>query len=133
MNKIPHKNNKSTGQYLTLLFILFVVSEAWTKEPSSSLRPVKRNSQMKYQSRSLRLSYNNITDLYDLLKPVSHFLAEPSQLAWLDLSFNKISHIHSVTLLSPWLICIFTCTVALLLCFSRHAVCLFLCSRFCAS
>uniref|UniRef100_A0A8P4GA70 Leucine-rich repeat-containing protein 51 n=1 Tax=Dicentrarchus labrax TaxID=13489 RepID=A0A8P4GA70_DICLA len=32
----------------------------------------------------------------DLQKPVSHFLAEPSQLAWLDLSFNEISHIDQV-------------------------------------
>lgn len=51
---------------------------------------------MKYLSHSLRLNNNNITDLHDLQKPVCHFLAEPSQLAWLDLSFNKISHIDKV-------------------------------------
>ncbi|XP_026231394.1 leucine rich repeat containing 51 [Anabas testudineus] len=72
------------------------LSDAWTEEPSSTLRPLKRNSAMKYLSRSLRLSNNNITDLYDLQKTVSHFLAEPSQLAWLDLSFNKITHIDHV-------------------------------------
>ncbi|XP_070827264.1 leucine-rich repeat-containing protein 51 [Chaetodon trifascialis] len=70
------------------------LADACSEEPSSSLRPLRKNSEMKYRSRSLRLSNNNITDLHDLQKPVSHFLAEPSQLAWLDLSFNKISHIH---------------------------------------
>nr|XP_046244732.1 leucine rich repeat containing 51 isoform X2 [Scatophagus argus] len=72
------------------------LAEAWTEEPRISLRPLKRNSEMKYPSRSLRLSNNNITDLRDLQKPISHFLAEPSQLTWLDLSFNKISHIDQV-------------------------------------
>ncbi|XP_035536395.1 leucine rich repeat containing 51 [Morone saxatilis] len=72
------------------------LADAWIEEPSSSLRPSKKNSAMKYLSRSLRLNNNNITDLSDLQKPVSHFLAEPSQLAWLDLSFNEISHIDQV-------------------------------------
>uniref|UniRef100_A0A3Q3WWC4 Leucine-rich repeat-containing protein 51 n=1 Tax=Mola mola TaxID=94237 RepID=A0A3Q3WWC4_MOLML len=66
------------------------------EDPSNSVRLLRRNSHMKYQSRSLRLCHNNITDLHDLHKPVSHFLAKPSQLAWLDLSFNKISHIDRV-------------------------------------
>ncbi|KAI9541347.1 hypothetical protein NQZ68_031675 [Dissostichus eleginoides] len=59
---------------------------AWTEEPSRGLRPLKRNSEMKYPSCSLRLNNNNILDLHDLQKTVSYFLAEPSQLAWLDLS-----------------------------------------------
>ncbi|XP_037631429.1 leucine rich repeat containing 51 isoform X2 [Sebastes umbrosus] len=69
------------------------LAETWTEEPSSGLRPLKRNPEMKYLSCSLRLNNNNITDLHDLQKTVCHFLAEPSQLAWLDLSFNNISHI----------------------------------------
>ncbi|XP_042341935.1 leucine rich repeat containing 51 [Plectropomus leopardus] len=72
------------------------LSDTWAEEPSSSLRPLKRNSQMKYLSCSLRLNNNNITDIHDLQRTVNHFLAEPSQLAWLDLSFNKISHIDQV-------------------------------------
>ncbi|XP_034556572.1 leucine rich repeat containing 51 isoform X2 [Notolabrus celidotus] len=51
---------------------------------------------MKYESRSLRFSNNIITDLHGLQMTVSHFLVEPSWLAWLDLSFNKISHIDQV-------------------------------------
>ncbi|XP_070685949.1 leucine-rich repeat-containing protein 51 [Pempheris klunzingeri] len=72
------------------------LADTWTEEPSTGLRPSKRNSERKYHSRSLRLSHNNITDLCDLHKTVTHFLAEPSQLAWLDLSFNTISHIDQV-------------------------------------
>nr|XP_020475623.1 leucine-rich repeat-containing protein 51-like [Monopterus albus]XP_020475624.1 leucine-rich repeat-containing protein 51-like [Monopterus albus]XP_020475625.1 leucine-rich repeat-containing protein 51-like [Monopterus albus]XP_020475626.1 leucine-rich repeat-containing protein 51-like [Monopterus albus]XP_020475627.1 leucine-rich repeat-containing protein 51-like [Monopterus albus] len=72
------------------------LADAWAEEPSSGLRPLKKNSEMKYLSRSLRLNNNNITDLPDLPMTVSHFLADPSQLAWLDLSFNKITHIDHV-------------------------------------
>ncbi|XP_028429181.1 leucine-rich repeat-containing protein 51 isoform X2 [Perca flavescens] len=72
------------------------LADAWTEEHSSGLRPLKTNSEKKYLSCSLRLNNNNISDLHDLQKTVSHFLAEPSQIAWLDLSFNKISHIDQV-------------------------------------
>ncbi|XP_061575208.1 leucine rich repeat containing 51 [Cololabis saira] len=70
--------------------------DAWTEEPSKGLRPLKRNAERKYISCSLRLSNNNISDLNDLQATVIHFLAEPSHLAWLDLSFNKITHIDQI-------------------------------------
>uniref|UniRef100_A0A667ZWZ6 Leucine-rich repeat-containing protein 51 n=1 Tax=Myripristis murdjan TaxID=586833 RepID=A0A667ZWZ6_9TELE len=76
--------------------MIFLVSDALTEEPSGGLQPLKRNSEKKYLSRSLRLNNNIITDLSDLHKTLTHFLAEPSQLAWLDLSFNCISHIDPV-------------------------------------
>ncbi|XP_029964575.1 leucine-rich repeat-containing protein 51 [Salarias fasciatus] len=72
------------------------LTDARAEEPNSGLRPIKRNSEMKYLSCSLRLNNNNITDLHDLPKIVSYFLAEPLRLAWLDLSFNKITHIDEV-------------------------------------
>lgn len=75
-----------------------VALDAWTQKPSDGLRPVKRNSAMKYFSQSLRLNNNNITNIQDLHNTVSYFLAEPSQLAWLDLSFNSITHIDHVSL-----------------------------------
>lgn len=78
-----------------------VLSESWKLEPTRGLRPLRRDSDRKYTSRSLRLSNNNIKDLHDLFRPVNHFLSEPTMLSWLDLSFNQISHIHSVTLRRP--------------------------------
>uniref|UniRef100_A0A3B3XUN5 Leucine-rich repeat-containing protein 51 n=1 Tax=Poecilia mexicana TaxID=48701 RepID=A0A3B3XUN5_9TELE len=72
------------------------LTDAWTETPRSSLRPLKKNPESKYLSRALRLSNNSIIDLCDLHQTVSHFLAEPSSLAWLDLSFNKLSHIDKV-------------------------------------
>ncbi|KAM9813105.1 leucine-rich repeat-containing protein 51 isoform 1-T1 [Syngnathus typhle] len=66
------------------------------EEPSKGLRPLKTNSVGKFQSVSLRLNNNNITNLYDLHKTMNHFLAEPSLLAWLDLSFNHITNIDKV-------------------------------------
>uniref|UniRef100_A0A3P8WXY8 Leucine-rich repeat-containing protein 51 n=2 Tax=Cynoglossus semilaevis TaxID=244447 RepID=A0A3P8WXY8_CYNSE len=72
------------------------LADTWMVEPTRGQRPLKRNAKMKYESHSLRLSNNNIVDLIDLQKTVDQFLAEPFQLAWLDLSFNKITHIDPV-------------------------------------
>lgn len=74
-----------------------MISDTWMVEPTRGQRPLKRNAKMKYESHSLRLSNNNIVDLIDLQKAVDQFLAEPFQLAWLDLSFNKITHIDPVS------------------------------------
>ncbi|XP_044034576.1 leucine-rich repeat-containing protein 51-like [Siniperca chuatsi] len=64
--------------------------------PRSGLRPLKTNSKKKYLSRSLRLNNNSITDLAGLQYILSHFLAQPAKLGWLDLSFNKITCIDPV-------------------------------------
>ncbi|XP_057694613.1 leucine rich repeat containing 51 [Corythoichthys intestinalis] len=72
------------------------LADALSEEPSSGLRPMRRNSLGKFQSGSLRLNNNHITNLYDLHKTISHFLAKPSLLAWLDLSFNRITNIDKV-------------------------------------
>ena len=65
-------------------------------------RPLKINHENKYVSRSLRLNNNLITELSGLPTTITHFLAEPLQLAWLDLSYNDIGHIHPVrSYLSP--------------------------------
>ncbi|XP_074519888.1 leucine-rich repeat-containing protein 51-like [Halichoeres trimaculatus] len=65
-------------------------------KPRIGPRPQKTNSENKFLSRSLRLSYNKIKDLSGLTLIVDHFLAEPSKLAWLDLSFNKIINIQPI-------------------------------------
>ncbi|XP_039987452.1 leucine rich repeat containing 51 [Xiphias gladius] len=72
------------------------LEETHIEAPHSGLRLLKKNSEKKYLSRALRFSNNNIVGLQDLQKTVSHFLAEPLQLGWLDLSFNKITHIDHV-------------------------------------
>ncbi|XP_049419178.1 leucine-rich repeat-containing protein 51-like isoform X1 [Epinephelus fuscoguttatus] len=72
------------------------IKGALVEEPRSGLRPLNTNSEGKYLSRSLRISYNNITDLTDLQNVLAHFLARPSQIGWLDLSFNRITHIDPV-------------------------------------
>ncbi|KAM3875366.1 leucine-rich repeat-containing protein 51 [Diretmus argenteus] len=72
------------------------MADALNEEPWVGLRPLKRNSENKYLSHSLRLNNNSITMLNGLHDTVAHFLAEPTQLAWLDLSFNNIVHIDPV-------------------------------------
>ncbi|CAL8351332.1 unnamed protein product [Lota lota] len=72
------------------------LSDTLTEEPGRGQRPLKKNHENKYVSRSLRLNNNIITDLSGLHTAITHFLAEPLQLAWLDLSFNDIAHIDPV-------------------------------------
>ncbi|XP_034415206.1 leucine-rich repeat-containing protein 51-like [Cyclopterus lumpus] len=64
--------------------------------PRNGLRPLKTNSKGEYLSRSLCLSNNSISNLIDLEYICEHFLAEPWNIGWLDLSFNKITCIEPV-------------------------------------
>ncbi|KAM4715225.1 leucine-rich repeat-containing protein 51-like [Anableps anableps] len=72
------------------------VTGAMSEVPRTALRPLKTNSKNKYLSHSFRLSNNNITNLVGLEFMLSNFLAQPSMLGWLDLSFNKITSIDNV-------------------------------------
>ncbi|XP_070783697.1 leucine-rich repeat-containing protein 51-like [Enoplosus armatus] len=72
------------------------VTDALAEVPQRGLRPLNTNSRRKYLSRSFRLSNNSITDLTGLQYILSHFLAQPAKLGWLDLSFNKIRCIDPV-------------------------------------
>ncbi|KAM6946390.1 leucine-rich repeat-containing protein 51 [Aplochiton taeniatus] len=75
---------------------LSTVTDALTEEPNKGLRRLKRDTEKRYCSRSLRLNNNIITDLNNLSNTISHFISEPSRLAWLDLSFNDLSDIDPV-------------------------------------
>ncbi|XP_026171873.1 leucine-rich repeat-containing protein 51-like [Mastacembelus armatus] len=74
------------------------LSGALFKVPRTGIRPLKTNSENKYLSRSLRLNNNSITEVSGLHYIVNHFLAEPLNLGWLDLSFNKITCIDPMRL-----------------------------------
>ncbi|XP_022060959.1 leucine-rich repeat-containing protein 51-like [Acanthochromis polyacanthus] len=69
---------------------------ALSQVPRSGLRPLSMNADNKYLSRSLRLCNNKITSVEGLQLTLSHFLAQPSKLGWLDLSFNKLTCIDRV-------------------------------------
>ncbi|KAK9961770.1 hypothetical protein ABG768_007170 [Culter alburnus] len=64
--------------------------------PNPGARPLKRDSEQKFLSRTLRLSNNFISDFSGLTDTISALFAEPTRLAWLDLSFNEIRHIDPV-------------------------------------
>uniref|UniRef100_A0A671UP87 Leucine-rich repeat-containing protein 51 n=1 Tax=Sparus aurata TaxID=8175 RepID=A0A671UP87_SPAAU len=72
------------------------VTGALSEVPQRGVRPYQTNSKGKYLSCSLRLSNNSIADLAGLQHALHHFLAQPSKLGWLDLSFNKIMSIDPV-------------------------------------
>ncbi|XP_075948839.1 leucine-rich repeat-containing protein 51-like [Anarhichas minor] len=72
------------------------VAAALLAVPRSGRRPLKTDSNGKYLSRSLRLSNYIISDLTGLQYICEHFLAQPWNIGWLDLSFNKITCINPV-------------------------------------
>ncbi|XP_017539981.1 leucine rich repeat containing 51 isoform X1 [Pygocentrus nattereri] len=72
------------------------VADVVSEEPNMSVRPLRRNSEGKFSSRSLRLNNNIISDLQGLTDTLPALFTEPKRLAWLDLSFNDLSHIHPV-------------------------------------
>lgn len=59
------------------------------------------NVEVKYKANSLRFCYNAISDLQSFCSTLEHFLEDPSDLGWLDLSFNDISTIDEVILQYP--------------------------------
>ncbi|XP_037534069.1 leucine-rich repeat-containing protein 51-like [Nematolebias whitei] len=66
---------------------------AVSEEPTQGRHPLTKNSDGKYETRSMRLSYNNLADTVGLELVLTYFLAEPYNLGWLDLSFNKLPYI----------------------------------------
>ncbi|XP_042363282.1 leucine-rich repeat-containing protein 51-like [Plectropomus leopardus] len=72
------------------------ITGALAEVPRIGLRPLNTNSEGKYLSRCLRVSNNSIPDVTGLQLVLTHFLAQPSMIGWLDLSFNKIRCINPV-------------------------------------
>uniref|UniRef100_A0A8C2DW88 Leucine-rich repeat-containing protein 51 n=1 Tax=Cyprinus carpio TaxID=7962 RepID=A0A8C2DW88_CYPCA len=75
---------------------LNTVSDMLSDEPNPGARPLKRDSEQKILSATLRLNNNFLSDLTGLMDTLSALYAEPTRLAWLDLSFNEFQHIHPV-------------------------------------
>ncbi|XP_016098027.1 leucine-rich repeat-containing protein 51 isoform X1 [Sinocyclocheilus grahami] len=75
---------------------LNTVSDMLSDEPNPGTRPLKRDSEQKILSATLRLNNNFLSDLTGLMDTLSTLYAEPTRLAWLDISFNEFQHIHPV-------------------------------------
>jgi len=54
-----------------------------------------------YKSNTVRFCYNAISDYENFTSTLEHFLENPLELAWLDLSFNDLSVIDKVLLQYP--------------------------------
>ncbi|XP_046719069.1 leucine rich repeat containing 51 isoform X1 [Silurus meridionalis] len=71
-------------------------ADVLAEEPNKGMRVPWRTSEGKFASQALRLNNNLLTDTTGLMETLSALFVEPKRLAWLDLSFNKITHIHPV-------------------------------------
>ncbi|KAJ8368088.1 hypothetical protein SKAU_G00081160 [Synaphobranchus kaupii] len=72
------------------------MAEALTEEHRQGLRPLGRNEEQRFCTRSLRLNNNKIKDLTGFSDAITILLSEPFQLAWVDLSYNLMAHIDPV-------------------------------------
>ncbi|XP_066522789.1 leucine rich repeat containing 51 [Hoplias malabaricus] len=72
------------------------VTDVVSQEPNVSARRVRRDSEGKYITRTLRLNNNVLSDLQGLTSTLSTLLSEPTHLSWIDLSFNDLTHISPV-------------------------------------
>ncbi|OCT93471.1 hypothetical protein XELAEV_18016540mg [Xenopus laevis] len=72
------------------------VEDVLLEEPRQGLRPLKRCEDGKLLSQALRLNNNTLTDLKGFGETVEKLLGDPTQLSWIDLSFNDLSTIDSV-------------------------------------
>ncbi|KAL2096251.1 hypothetical protein ACEWY4_008399 [Coilia grayii] len=72
------------------------MADVLSEEPNQGLQPLRRSSDKKFNSRALRLNNNIITDVTGLHVTMATLLSQPELLAWLDLSFNDLTHIDPV-------------------------------------
>ncbi|KAB5550084.1 hypothetical protein PHYPO_G00049650 [Pangasianodon hypophthalmus] len=72
------------------------VEDVLSEEPNKGVHTPWRNSEGKFASRVLRLNNNLLSNMNGLTETLSALFTEPKRLAWLDLSFNDITHIHPV-------------------------------------
>lgn len=78
------------------------MQDAMDEEPRPGPHKIeKTEGSGQYKSNSVRFCYNAISNLQNLMSTLEHFLENPLELAWLDLSFNDISTIDKVLLQYP--------------------------------
>ncbi|KAM4795309.1 leucine-rich repeat-containing protein 51 [Rhinophrynus dorsalis] len=63
------------------------------ENPRQGPRPLARSEDGKLLSQAVRLNNNTLTDLNGFREMVEKLLSDPSQLSWIDLSFNDLSNI----------------------------------------
>ncbi|XP_042190480.1 leucine-rich repeat-containing protein 51 isoform X1 [Callorhinchus milii] len=75
---------------------LDTLTEAYDVAARPGLRPYTYTEQGRILSCSFRISNNQLQDISFLNELLTHVLADPTRLFWLDLSFNSLAHIHPV-------------------------------------
>ncbi|KAM9469000.1 leucine-rich repeat-containing protein 51 [Clarias gariepinus] len=72
------------------------VEDVLSEEPNNGAHAPWRNAEGKFASQVLRLNNNLLSNITGLMETLCALFAEPKRLAWLDLSFNNITHIYPV-------------------------------------
>ncbi|XP_020601344.1 leucine-rich repeat-containing protein 51-like [Orbicella faveolata] len=78
------------------------LQDAMDEEPRPGPHKIEKIEESgHYKSNMVRFCYNAISDYECLPSTLEHFLENPLELAWLDLSFNDLSSIDKVLLQYP--------------------------------
>lgn len=57
----------------------------------------KKNSEGKFDTKVVRLNNNKLAEIKDLMAVFAQFIMEPTDITWLDLSFNELRSIDAVS------------------------------------
>ncbi|KAJ1120545.1 hypothetical protein NDU88_008710 [Pleurodeles waltl] len=77
------------------------VEDVLLEEPRVGAKPLKHSVDAKVITQSIRLNNNTLTDLTGFKDMTEQVLADPSQLRWIDLSFNDLLTIDTILTLYP--------------------------------
>ncbi|XP_077154996.1 leucine-rich repeat-containing protein 51 isoform X2 [Ranitomeya variabilis] len=90
-------NDCDSGPPIDLAFkCITCMEDVLQEDPREGPKPIKRCENGKLTSRALRLNNNTLTDLHGFGEIVEKLLSDPSQLCWIDLSFNDLPSIDPV-------------------------------------
>ena len=100
-----------------ILYYLFLILECETEEPRDvsprKVTQVKKKKTAeeeiseKSQSLCLRLNNNDIKDVNNLMTIATSLFESPSNIGWIDLSFNSLVHIDPVSIMCDVLSSVF--------------------------
>ncbi|XP_073525638.1 leucine-rich repeat-containing protein 51 [Phyllobates terribilis] len=90
-------NDCDSGPPVDLAFkCITSMEDVLQEDPREGPKSIKRCENGKLRSRALRLNNNTLTDLHGFGEIAEKLLSDPSQLCWIDLSFNDLPSIDPV-------------------------------------
>ncbi|XP_069496408.1 leucine-rich repeat-containing protein 51 isoform X2 [Ambystoma mexicanum] len=97
MNHPRYSQESMPGPPLDYSFkCINTIEDVLLEEPRIGVKAIKHTADGKVITQSIRLNNNTLTELSGFRDMIAKVLADPTQLRWIDLSFNDLSTIDTV-------------------------------------